>query len=292
MHKFLRAIGFSHITKEQLQHIFADIISAPTVQKAALDSEGNEFAELSKEYGDFFGISVRGVYNEDDTFEMEYYYPYLCGKKISTIEPAEVEKHAEKESYAGICDEVRIGVTLIFYLQNVVDYLAVSKSKGYMNLADGVILAALSTEGKILFPINKAEKKVPHAPKEGTDRNHLIAAARDGDEDAIENLTLEDIDTYSLLSKRITHEDVLSIVDTYFMPYGIESDQYSVLGEIMDVTLLQNRFTEENVYSMEIMCNDILFSVCINQKDLLGEPEVGRRFKGNIWMQGSVKYRD
>jgi hypothetical protein len=43
---------------------------------------------------------------------------------------------------------------------------------------------------------------------------------------------------------------------------------------------------------MEIMCNDILFSVCINQKDLLGEPEVGRRFKGNIWMQGSVKYRD
>ena len=292
MHKFLRAIGFSHITKEQLQHIFADIISAPTVQKAALDSEGNEFAELSKEYGDFFGISVRGVYNEDDTFEMEYYYPYLCGTNISTIEPAEVEKHAEKESYAGICDEVRIGVTLIFYLQNVVDYLAVSKSKGYMNLADGVILAALSTEGKILFPINKAEKKVPHAPKEGTDRNHLIAAARDGDEDAIENLTLEDIDTYSLLSKRITHEDVLSIVDTYFMPYGIESDQYSVLGEIMDVTLLQNRFTEENVYSMEIMCNDILFSVCINQKDLLGEPEVGRRFKGNIWMQGSVKYRD
>lgn len=292
MHKFLRAIGFSHITKEQLQHIFADIISAPTVQKAALDSEGNEFAELSKEYGDFFGISVRGVYNEDDTFEMEYYYPYLCGMNISTIEPAEVEKHAEKESYAGICDEVRIGVTLIFYLQNVVDYLAVSKSKGYMNLADGVILAALSTEGKILFPINKAEKKVPHAPKEGTDRNHLIAAARDGDEDAIENLTLEDIDTYSLLSKRITHEDVLSIVDTYFMPYGIESDQYSVLGEIMDVTLLQNRFTEENVYSMEIMCNDILFSVCINQKDLLGEPEVGRRFKGNIWMQGSVKYRD
>ena len=98
MHKFLRAIGFSHITKEQLQHIFADIISTPTVQKAALDSEGNEFAELSKEYGDFFGISVRGVYNEDDTFEMEYYYPYLCGKNISTIEPAEVEKHAEKES--------------------------------------------------------------------------------------------------------------------------------------------------------------------------------------------------
>ena len=157
MHKFLRAIGFSHITKEQLQHIFADIISAPTVQKAALDSEGNEFAELSKEYGDFFGISVRGVYNEDDTFEMEYYYPYLCGKNISTIEPAEVEKHAEKESYAGICDEVRIGVTLIFYLQNVVDFLAVKGSKKYMNLEEGVILGALSTERQA-FIQNIADK--------------------------------------------------------------------------------------------------------------------------------------
>lgn len=76
------------------------------------------------------------------------------------------------------------------------------------------------------------------------------------------------------------------------MPYGIESDQYSILGEIMDVALLQNHVTQENVYVMDIRCNDIDFSVCINQKDLLGEPQVGRRFKGNIWMQGSIKYHD
>lgn len=292
MHKFLRAIGFSGLRKEELEEIFAQIIKAPTVQKVAVDSEGNEFAELTKEFGDFFGISVRGIYREDDTFEMEYYYPYLCGRNISTREPAEVEKHAEKESYAGICDEVRIGVTLIFYLQNIVDYLAVRNSRGYMNLADGIILGALSTEGKILLPVNKAEKKPSSSKKDGKDRSHLIAAARDGDEDAIENLTLEDIDTYSLLSRRIAHEDVLSIVDSYFMPYGIESDQYSILGEIMDVALLQNQLTQENVYSMEILCNDMVFDVCINQKDLLGEPEVGRRFKGNVWMQGSIRYRD
>ena len=292
MHKFLRAIGFSHITKEQLQHIFADIISAPTVQKAALDSEGNEFAELSKEYGDFFGISVRGVYNEDDTFEMEYYYPYLCGKNISTIEPAEVEKHAEKESYAGICDEVRIGVTLIFYLQNVVDFLAVKGSKKYMNLEEGVILGALSTEGKILLPINKTEKKNKQNQQNTTDRNYLVAAARDGDENAIENLTLEDIDTYSMLSRRITHEDVLSIVDSYFMPYGIESDQYAILGEILDCRLEQNNLTGENVWVLDICCNEMNFGVCINQKDLVGEPQVGRRFKGIVWMQGSIKYRE
>lgn len=292
MHKFLRAIGFSKITKEELKNLFDKIIERPMMQKVAEDSEGNEFAELSSEFGEFFGISLRGTFNEDDSFEMSYYYPYFCGTKISTTEQADIEKHAEKESYAGVCDEVRLGVTLIFYLQNVADYLAVKNNKFYMSQANGIVLGALSTEGKILFPINKDEKKKKFNEQSNNDRNHLIAAARNGDEDAIENLTLEDIDTYSLLSRRIQHEDVMSIVDSYFMPYGIESDQYSVLGEIMDWKLLQNTMTEENVYALEIKCNDVEFSVCINQKDLLGEPAVGRRFKGNIWLQGSISYRD
>lgn len=292
MHKFLRAVGFSSITKEELENVFKEIIERPMLQKVAEDSEGNEFAEISKEFGDFFGLSLRGTFTEDDTFEMSYYYPYFCGNKISTTEQVDIEKHAEKESYAGICDEVRLGVTLIFYLQNVADYLAVKNNKFYLNQANGVVLAALSTEGKILFPVNKDEKKQQIMEQSTNDRNGLIAAARKGDEDAIENLTLEDIDTYSLLSRRILHEDILSIVDSYFMPYGIESDQYSILGEIMDCRLLQNELTKENVYAMDIKCNDMDFSLCINQKDLLGEPAVGRRFKGNIWLQGSINYRD
>ncbi len=292
MHKFLRAIGFSKLKKEDLELIFDQIMKHPTVEKSATDSEGNEFAEISKEFGEFFGISLRGVYVDDETFELEYYYPYFCGKNLSTREPADIEKHAEKESYAGICDEVRLGVTLIFYLQNVVDFLSLKRSSSHRSPAEVVILGALSTEGKVLLPVNKTEKKVKTAKKEGPDRSRLIAAAREGDEDAIENLTLEDIDTYSMLSRRITHEDILSIVNSYLMPYGIESDQYSILGEIMDCTLLQNHVTKENVYALELMCNDMCFSVCINQKDLLGEPQVGRRFKGNIWMQGSVRYNN
>ena len=131
MHKFLRAVGFSKITKEELNDIFQKIIERPMLQKVAEDSEGNEFAELSIEFGDFFGLSLRGTFNENDSFEMSYYYPYFCGNKISTTEQIDIEKHAEKESYAGICDEVRLGVTLIFYLQNVADYLAV-KNNGFI----------------------------------------------------------------------------------------------------------------------------------------------------------------
>ena len=292
MHKFLRAVGLSDIKKEELEKICKDIEAKPDTIKVAEDSEGNEFAELCYQFGDFFGLTLRGTYREDNTFEMDYYYPYFFGTMLSTREQAEVEKHAEKESYAGICDEVRIGVTLIFYLQNVVDFLAVKGSKRYINLEEGVILGALSTEGKILLPINKAEKKNKQNQQNTTDRNYLVAAARDGDENAIENLTLEDIDTYSMLSRRITHEDVLSIVDSYFMPYGIESDQYAILGEIMDCRMEQNNLTGENVWVLDICCNEMNFGVCINQKDLVGEPQVGRRFKGIVWMQGSIKYRE
>ena len=81
-----------------------------------------------------------------------------------------------------------------------------------------------------------------------TERNKLIAQAREGDEEAIENLTIEDMDMYSLLSKRIAKEDILSIVTSYFMPYGIESDEYSILGDILDCTKEKNSLTNEEMY--------------------------------------------
>ena len=291
MHKFLRAVGFSEIKKEDLNKIFEKVMEYPYFEKSAQDSEGNEFIEIMKEFGDFFGIAVRGTYDEDDEFQMDYYYPYYCGSTISTLEIPEVEKYAEKESYAGVCDEVRVGMTLIFYLQNVADYLTETYEPIYNMEKFGVILSGLSTEGKILFPINKDEEQRKKAQQQKVERAELITAARNGDETAIENLTLEDMATYSMISRRIVNEDILSIVENYFMPYGVESDQYSILGDIKDWKVLQNDYTGENVYLIDIFCNDIPISVCINQKDLLGEPAVGRRFKGTIWLQGNIYYQ-
>jgi hypothetical protein len=64
------------------------------------------------------------------------------------------------------------------------------------------------------------------------------------------------------------------------------------LGEVVDSQKVINRFTDEAVYIMRTLCNEIEFDVCINEADLLGEPAVGRRFKGNIWMQGMINYPD
>ena len=74
------------------------------------------------------------------------------------------------------------------------------------------------------------------------------------------------------------------------MPCGVECDQYSVIGNILDVEVKQNRITKEDVYCLKLDCNDVTFTVAINKKDLLGEPSVGRRFKGQIWMQGTLDF--
>ncbi|MEG2204947.1 MAG: DUF3881 family protein, partial [Oscillospiraceae bacterium] len=151
-------------------------------------------------------------------------------------------------------------------------------------------LTGLSNDGKIVLPVFKNKVQLKDGENYNQNRNHLIAAARDGDEEAIENLTLEDIDTYSMISKRIVKEDVLSIVDSYFMPYGIESDQYSVMGEIVDSYFITNSYTKERCYILTIDCNNLTFDICINEENLLGEPIVGRRFKGIIWLQGRINY--
>ena len=106
----------------------------------------------------------------------------------------------------------------------------------------------------------------------------------------MENLTMEDMDTYSMISERIVTDDVLTIVDTFFMPHGIECDQYKVMGEIVDFVNFKNILTGEELCQMTIECNDIQFDVCINREDLLGEPAVGRRFKGVIWLQGQLHF--
>ena len=98
------------------------------------------------------------------------------------------------------------------------------------------------------------------------------------------------MDMYTTISKRIQEEDVFSLVDTYFMPYGVECDQYSILGEIVGMRTIFNQITGEQIFILTICSNELTFDVSINIIDLYGEPQVGRRFKGIIWLQGHINF--
>ena len=289
MHSYLKAVGFSEIKKRaEMKEIILDVIRNYDEKNVVSDHPDGTFAEFSKSYGYDCGITVCGQYDEDNRFHVEYYYPFFKGTGITTNEPVTVERHADKESFAGACDDLRIGITLIFYLQNGAKYM-LEKSKGNV-LNKPLTLSGLADEGRILLPVLK-DKEAVKAERELTkNRNHLIAAARNGDEEAMESLTMEDMDTYSMISQRIVTDDIFSIVDSYFMPYGIECDQYSIMGEILDFMTFKNIITGEEICQLTLDCNDMQFDVCINKNDLLGEPKIGRRFKGIIWLQGQLHY--
>ncbi len=291
MHKFMRAIGFSKLTdRREEQRLITDIIMNATQRSYTSNSKETILAEFCEDFAQDIGIAVCGEFDAEEKFTYDYFYPYLRGTGVSSYEDVSVERHADKESYAGVCDDIKVGVSLIFYLQNIVPYVKAHTTDMLPVTGTTLTLSGLSISGNILLPIGKDESDRRRIQKESMSRNQLIAAARKGDEDAIESLTLEDMDIYSTISKKILTEDVFSLVDTYFMPYGVECDQYSIMGEILDISLRRNRITREEIYVLHLCCNDLQFDVCINKEDLYGEPQIGRRFKGVIWMQGYINY--
>ena len=291
MHKYMRAIGFSQLgDRRKEQKLITDIIVNSTHRAYTSNGEETILAEFCEDFAQDMGIAVCGEFDAEDKFTYDYFYPYLRGTGISSYEDVSVERHADKESYAGICDDIKVGVSLIFYLQNIIPYVKAQHMDMLPVRGTTLTLSGLSISGNIILPIDKDEGEKQRIQKASLSRNQLIAAARKGDEEAIESLTLEDMDLYTSISRKILTEDVFTLVDTYFMPYGVECDQYSILGEIMDISLRTNKITGEEIYVMRINCNDLEFDVCINRKDLYGEPQVGRRFKGVVWMQGYINY--
>lgn len=306
MHRYLRAIGFSKVKKrEQLQKLINEIV-VKTITSAAQKGKSKDYpaymdvmedkeeenicAELYLDFAPNAGICVRGQFDEKNTFLYEYYFPYLRGRHISSNEDVTIERHAEKESYAGVCDDIKVGVSLIFYLQNMIPYKRLKAKRLLPVKGTSLIISGLSVSGTIMMPIIKNEQEKEKIKKVSDERNQLLAQARMGDEDAIESLTLEDMDTYTTISRKIQKEDIFSLVDTYFMPYGVECDQYSILGEILECSYGKNRITKEELVFMTIECNELTFEVCMNKEDLFGEPEVGRRFKGVVWLQGYINF--
>lgn len=293
VHSYLRAVGFSEIkTRADLDKIIGMVMDQPMVSYVTRKGEHSVLTEISKDFAERMGITLRGEYDEKGFFHLEHYFPHFRGQVISTKEDTSINKRVDSDSYTGMCDDIRLGVSLIFYLQNAIDYVDIKKEKDVPSYYSTITLSGLSVGGTILLGTGKDEKKKDSQQSETKRRNKLITDARNGDQEAIDSLTIDDIDLYAHISRRARTEDVYSIVDTSFIPYGSESDNYSIVGTISDVKLVQNEYTKEFIYDLIIECNDLNYNICINKADLIGEPEVGRRFKGNIWMQGYVNFTD
>ena len=234
------------------------------------------------------GITLVGQRTPDGVFHREYYFPYMRSYDGTLTEEGAVERHLEKETYAGVLEDFRSGIPLIFYITNSVQLTELRRMQMPLR-ARQAFLTGLAESGKILLPVEKRPEDPEIVKHRQNERKRLYEAARQGDPEAIDTLTETDLNLMHEVQQRYQTEDLYSLVETTFMPTGVECDMYQILGEIVSLRVKENVYTHENVVDMKVSCNECIFHVAINESDLTGVPAVGRRFKGKIWMQGSLE---
>ena len=291
MHDYLKAIGFQNIkNKSELADLLKVVESEYNHELIVSYKDWADYCERQKEFGQGMGITLCGEMDKDNNFHPDYYFPYFEGTGVTTYADVVVDKRISREEYVGICEDPRVGISLIFHLINGVEFMREKKMGLEPGFSTSVTFSGLSQAGTILMPVKISEEQEKGVKEAASNRKMLLDAARNGDQTAIESLTLDDIDTYSQVSKRLVKEDIFTIINTYIMPYGIECDLYSIMGNILDVRQVENPFSGEEVYQMKLEVNEMEFDVCVPVERVLGEPKVGRRFKGTIWLQGYINF--
>lgn len=317
MHKYLRAVGFSEFERvTQINSFFDEHLKDENLVSTYITSDMRLCGQYNIDVCSGAGISVIGEEEKNSLAKIDFYYPFLKGYDYTLIEECTIEKHSDKESYAGIIDDYRMGIALIFYLTNGNVYNSLLKKYKFSDIKiDRIFLSALSVEGKIILPVDNKSKNV----NEFADKKKLNQSFDDiyDDEDdfddrPITTKLIDDINDFSdgidkkevsigigiklprnyvgSQEMRLKNEDLYSIVETSLVPHGIECDKYQIVAEILSVTQKVNNFTKEKMYEMRVSTMGLQFNLMINEKDLEGEPLPGRRFRGVIWLLGEIEF--
>lgn len=285
MHEYLRAIGFSKLDhNRQVRSLLDDVRFSADESKEYITENQNGVAEYRKNFAGRLGILNHWLIDgeiEESCSYMPYNYPALL-QFYSTVN---IEKTVNEDGYYCEIEDPRVGISIIFRLLNWVDYLKQRSLRKNYHISAG----ALSTEGTIILGMKKEMNQVKRMEKIEQHQKTLIAA-RKGNKAAAEQLAREDYNQYQSMNYRIGREDLYTVVDSCFMPYGMNSDCYTIVGDIVRFRVEINSITNEKIYILTVDYNTLLFDVAINEIDLTGEPEVGRRFKGHIWLQGIVHF--
>lgn len=293
MHMFIDAIGFGHVySRPDLERLACLIQESPTSQKMVELESGMVYGEIRKDFAPGMGLALVGEYDTEHTFHMTHYFPYY--NSVHTLHEREltINHRVDTDSFTVMTEDFRLGVSLIFFLTNPIDYLIFRKNDQTVQVSPAMHLCALSTKGTILLGCQSDTSNTKKPSRRYQRQAHLMKEAMQGNPEAINQLTLNELDLYATISRRIQSEDLYSIVTTTFYPFGSESDTYSMIGTIQQVKELKNSLSNEEIYVLTVNCNDLPFDILINKRRLTGIPAPGCRFKGNVWLQGQVDFSD
>ena len=144
-HKFLKSIGFSEVnSRKEIKKILKLVLMSPTEKQYVTLQDDSIAVEYRKSFSDEFGIAVCGEFSDDADFDYEFYYPYFKGRYVSTTTDIDLERVMETESYEGVFDDSRVGISIIFRLINRLDYQKILMKDDIKTVKKSVILSGLA----------------------------------------------------------------------------------------------------------------------------------------------------
>lgn len=290
MNRYFRAIGFlNNFNREEYEKLVEDIIFRPE-QTNNYDNLNLKYLILDKrlECGKDFGICVRIVKDAKGNVYREAVFPFFRTNDYNEHELCSFEKKIFGEEYIGVFEDYTLGENVFFYVINADE---VYKKKSVKDIKCSVSISGLSIAGNVILPIQESEKGKERAREFNQNRISLLNKANDGDQNAFATVRHDDILTNVTVSEQVFIEamDIYSVVDSSFIPCGAECDLYSILGEIKGFERRVNNISGEGVYILDVSVKGVIIKICINENDLFGEPQIGFRFKGTVWLQGNLK---
>jgi len=286
---YIKALGFSEYdSKDKAEDLVSQVIENPTNRFISNDKDGKVKVEYYKSYGKDFGLVVRGELDHKEELLIHTVLPFAKGRSIMDTHEIDIAENNDAFNYSGYCEERKSGTPVSFFLQNLVDYHEIEEEDNvYIN---GVKLSLFAVEGTIILPVEKNDEDATLEIAEQMIREELLNQARDGDEGAIDALEEEAAEATKLLRERLKKEDLLTILEGFFIPLGDQEDIYSILGTIVEAKKLINRVTKEHVWRIKVTCMNMTFDLFLNEEDLVGKPMKGMRFKGTSWVHGLIDF--
>lgn len=108
--------------KQDMAKLLKRLVKEAEMTGRLAEQEGSRFCELRTEVAPGMGVAMIGEMSPKGTFSREYYFPYVKNPDVSSEAECSIQRHTERETYAGLLDEYRVGISLIFYMENSMEY--------------------------------------------------------------------------------------------------------------------------------------------------------------------------
>jgi len=295
MDVFMRAVGFTRDNFfKNINRITKELEDKPD-KKVVFDcGDLGLFVECYKMYGNGIGVLARGTVDNYDNLNIDSCEAFaLCSRDFAVNKY--IVEFAENQPLI-VFEDIGTGNELVFALQNRIDYLrdeqkfinhgrSVTYSRELGIVKRLVNYAAFSVYGSIILPVYKENDEA-----DGEAGNYEDISVRMQGVCSCGDLEQTDLDAAldADIAERLMDEDVLSVVEGFFLPMEESETDYSVLGEIEVVEEVENSLTGEKIISLSLNITGTKMQLFINSLDLMGHPQVGMRFLGTCRLRGGV----